>query len=119
MGPFLLVYWTGGSNAGGLVVYGGYTTYAAAEAALAKLQNKASYFIVQNFPPPPSSPSPGYSNQGVSPLNYVVIQSTFGLSNIQLFSYSTPFTTYAQAEAFLAQLQWKDGCEIAMVQTAL
>lgn len=117
MGPFLLVKWTGGSNAGGLQVYGGYADYASAEAALAKQSWTSDYYIVQNFMVPTNPIQNPYTNQGLTAGNFCCIKQSFGLSSLTLLSYG-PFSSYQAAEAFVASLPYSGGIEIAQVQTA-
>ena len=112
---FVVVYCGPGSNASNIIVYGPFTSQAAAAGFIAGQQTPAYFLVAQVFGPQPLNPPAQYTPQTVTANAIVVVLYTYDASgNPTVWIYGA-FGTIAAAQGFIAGQAFPDGYSVRYV----
>lgn len=115
---YVVIYYTAGTGAGALIVYGPFASQPAAQAFINGQPSTTNYTIAQVYPAPPYPAGVTPSMQNVMAGQFVVAVSGNNLTGgVNVYLYG-PYITEAAANAYVAGRPYPGGAQVCAVQAA-
>ena len=112
---WVVIYYTGANTAGSLIVYGPFSSEAAATAWIAGQPSSTFYTATQVYPPPPYPAGQTPQVQSVSAGQFLVAVNASNLSGGNQILLYGPFASAQAANGYLAGRAYPGGSQVVTV----